>query len=206
MALVPAYKQCTSSNTVHKGVVSSPSCSPPEPESDYLTVGTPDFNGAAAKASGYVELKTFCNGGTANETPPCSTTSGDQLDGRVTIVQTDVRCQASGTNCAGGPLADYAGGLVAAIGARITDRNSEGSGPATVTDLTFKVPVPCSTNTDGTVGSTCSTTTSIDAVFGGTTAISEGRRAIWQFESLNLYDDRALGNAKLFETAGLFFP
>ena len=205
--LVPAYVQCTSPNARHKGALSSLSCSPPEPGYGNLTVGTPDFNGQAAKAVGYVDLRVFCNGGAANETPPCSTTPGDQLDGKVTISQTDVRCRASGTNCAGGPLSDYAGGLMAEIGARITDRNSGGSGPATVVDLTIQVPVPCSMNADSTVGSTCSTTTTLDALLGGASAISEGKRAIFQLQSLNVYNDGPVGEiARLFETGGLFFP
>ena len=47
VSLVPAYEPCTSPNRTHGPPLAFPSCSPPVQTSDFLTVGTPDANGAA---------------------------------------------------------------------------------------------------------------------------------------------------------------
>ena len=52
--LVPAFKQCTAPNRTHGAPLSFGSCVPPDPVSDYLTVGTPDANGRAANSVGSV--------------------------------------------------------------------------------------------------------------------------------------------------------
>src|SRR4029079_5724523 len=97
----------TSSGTNHLGALSAGSCLGPSPESDYLTVGTPDFNGAVANSTGSLKLGVFCNGGAAGEAPPCSTTAGDQLDGKIDVSVTDVRCRGASGGCAGAaPSAD----------------------------------------------------------------------------------------------------
>src|SRR5690349_4715296 len=49
-ALVPAYEKCTSPNTRHGPPLAFPSCSPPVQTSNFLTVGTPDANGAGANS------------------------------------------------------------------------------------------------------------------------------------------------------------
>ena len=66
LPFVPAYKPCTAPNTAHRGF-NQPSCYGPKPESNWLTVGTPDYNGAAANSLGYVRFSAFCNGGAPGE-------------------------------------------------------------------------------------------------------------------------------------------
>ncbi len=219
--LVPAYKQCTAPQTAHRGTVTTPSCYGPTPESTYLTVGTPDFNGAASNSSGSLRIDVFCNGGGPTEAPPCLTTAGDQLDGRITVSVTDVRCAGTSGSCAGGPLADYSGNLRAIAQFRITDKNNGPTGTgfsanATVQDMPLAFNVPCTTTVDTAVGATCSLTSSVDAVLGGNTAITEQKRAIWQLtgsdSDVRLFDGGADGVAQttgdntLFMAAGLFFP
>jgi hypothetical protein len=100
---------------------------------------------------------------------------------------------------------------------RITDK---GNGPTdvgpsvngTVTDLPLRFSVPCVATSSTTVGSTCTTTTTINSVL-GSSAIVAGQRAIWQLNGdVKLYDGGADGVASttadntLFAVGGLFFP
>ena len=211
-ALVPAYKACGSPNTTHQGSLSSGSCDPPSPASNYLTVGTPDQNGVAANSVGSVLMNVFCNGGAPGEQPPCSTTAGDQLDGKLTVSVTDVRCLGTGGGCSGGPLADYTDDLLFDANARVTDKNNVGlGGNATLSDFALRFSLPCASTVSTSVGSTCAATTSIDAVFGGS-AIVEQKRAIWQLDQVELLDGGADGVAStqgddtVFAVSGLFFP
>jgi hypothetical protein len=219
--LVPAYKQCTAATTFHRGNLGAGSCYAPTPESNYLTVGTPDYNGVGANSVGALRISAFCNGGAAGEQPPCSVTPGDQMDGKITVSVTDVRCRATSGGCAAGALSDYTGNLWASVGMRITDKNNGPTavGPsanATLNDLALGFTVPCTTTASTTTGATCSVTTGIDAVFGGNTAVLEGARAIWQLSGsgsdVRLLDGGADGVAQtladdtVFLTAGLFFP
>ena len=61
--LVVAYDQCSSPNRLHGppafgGGSPNPSCNPPQPASDHLTVGTPDANGQPSRSSGSVRFDT----------------------------------------------------------------------------------------------------------------------------------------------------
>jgi TolB protein len=221
VSLVPAYKQCNASEAIHRGSWNPPACYVPVPESSFLTVGTPDVNGAAANSSGSMKITVFCNGGATGEVAPCLTTAGDQLDGRIVVSMTDVRCAGTSGGCSGGPLADYTGNLRAEAAFRVTDKNNgpTGVGPsanATTQDVVLGFNVPCSTTPAGTIGASCSVTTSIDAVLGGNTAITEQKRAIWQLigsgSDIRLLDGgpdgvaQTVGGNTLFATAGLFFP
>ena len=214
LALVPAFKQCTiaNRNAKHKGALSTRSCNPATPESNYLTMGSPDVNGQAANAAGLILMKAFCNGGASGETPPCLTTPGDQLDGQITIDQTDVRCVGTSGSCPNGALSDYAGNLLLKLSARITDRNSGGLGGATLLDVPITTTFSCSTTVSNTIGSTCSATTSFDALLGGASVITEQKRAVWELRGVEIYDGGADGVAStqgdntLFEVGGLFFP
>src|SRR5205823_221541 len=47
-SLVVAFEPCGSPNRTHATPLSQGSCNPPQQASDYLTVGTPDANGAVA--------------------------------------------------------------------------------------------------------------------------------------------------------------
>ena len=219
LPFVPAYKQCTAPDTSHRGFI-QPSCYAPKPESNWLTVGTPDYNGAAANSSGYVRFSPFCNGGAPGEAIPCLTTPGDQLDGRIELSLTDVRCQGVSTGCTGA-LADYTGQLRFFADFRLTDKNSgpTGVGPsanATTTGLSVDFAVPCTATGSTAVGATCSITTSSDAVLGSNTAIAEQKRGIWELggglfdRSIRLFDGGSNGTYDIgdtvFATAGLFFP
>ena len=101
VSLVPAYEPCTSPNRTHGPPLAFPSCSPPMQSSNFLTVGTPDANGAAANSIGSLRLDV-------------KATSPEDLLVRLTV--TDVRCRpgtdagvCSGANAADGP--DYSGEL-----------------------------------------------------------------------------------------------
>ena len=198
VALVPNFQACTSSNRTHGPPLTFPSCSPPAREPGRLTVGTPDANGQPAKAYGYVRLSTVVgNPGT----------SADEADVGIEVIDLDVR-EASG-------LADYTGELQVSLGLRITGRDGPtpaGGGPAPVTqqDFEFSVSVPCAATADGTVGSTCSATTTADSVLPG--AIVEQRRTIWALNRTRVLDGGAdgdadtLGDNQVFQTQGIFIP
>jgi hypothetical protein len=210
VSLVPSYKQCTSANSVGKSV-NADSCVPPSPASSYLTVGTPDFNGQSAKSVGSVRMASVCNPPTPGDPPPCAGTPGDQLDGKIDVSITDVRCQGTSGGCSNGALSDYSGNLLFETNLRITDRSSGLSTPGTLKDLALSVSLPCATTADATVGSTCSAHTYLDAIFGGA-AVVEGRRAIWTPTVFLVYDGGSDGvqqtraDNTLFMESGLFFP
>jgi hypothetical protein len=201
IALVPAYKPCDPSgdpppNSAHSGAINSPSCVPPRPESAYLTVGTPDFNGEGANSIGYVLFKV-------------RTTAPEDI--LITVSDTDVRCVGLSGGCSNGALSDYADDLRFDTSFRITDHNS-GANSGTVVDLPLRFNVPCATTALTTVGSTCSTSTTVDSLLGAS-AITDGKRAIWQLNGdVKLYDGGAdgvastTGDNKLFQAGGLFTP
>jgi Tol biopolymer transport system component len=201
VSLVPAYKQCNPvlAPASHRGSISAPSCYEPTPESKYLTVGTADFNGQAPNWVSYVLFKTITG------------------DTSIDVSTTDIRCQGTSGGCSNGALADYTDDLRFDATFRITDK---GNGPVTtgpsvngtVTDIPLRFNVPCTTTGDTTIGSTCSTSTTVNALL-GPTAIVAGRRAIWQLNGdVKLYDGGAdgvattTGDNTLFATGGLFIP
>ena len=85
-------------------------------------------------------------------------------------------------------------------------------GGATLQDIPVRFSVPCTPTGDTTVGSTCSTTTSIDAVLGGPSVITEQKRAIWHVADVMIYDGgtdgvgSTRGDNTLYEWSGVFFP
>src|SRR4051794_21524261 len=98
-SLVPAYKQCTAPNRTHGAPLAFPSCNPPVQQSNFLTVGSPDANGAGANSTGFI-LR-------AVKSP-----SPEDVNIRADI--TDVRCKrataatvCNSANTADGP--DYSG-------------------------------------------------------------------------------------------------
>ncbi|MDQ6854403.1 MAG: acetylxylan esterase, partial [Actinomycetota bacterium] len=205
-SLVPAFKPCVSpGNDTHGAPLSHPSCNPPVQASGFLTVGTPDANGAGAGAIGSVLHRVKIN------TPP---TPNDVL---IDVSTTDVRCQlpvnttCGSANAAAGP--DYTGQLQATSVLRLTD---ELNGPSTneagtVSDTSFPVTVPCAaTAADPTIGSTCSISTSANAVVPGVVQVA-GSRAIWQLGQVKVFDGGASGvagsaDATLFMDEGVFVP
>jgi hypothetical protein len=92
---------------------------------------------------------------------------------------------------------------------RLTGTSAYSLGGTTTTSL-YSAIVGCNpTPTDSTVGSTCSITTSADAITSN--AVVEGKRTIWQAENLEIWDGGSDGNpntccSTLFEEAGNFIP
>ena len=194
-SLVPAYAACTSANRTHGAPLAYGSCAPPTQQSSFLTMGTSDANGAAAKSIGSMKLKVIA--GTPG--PP------DEADIQLTASISDVRNRPT--------LTDYAGEVQARLTVRATDLDnpppSGGSGAATVQDFQFPFTVPCATTADTSVGSTCSVATTADAVNAG--AIKEGMRAIWQLGQIEVLDGGADGVAStspntVFARQGVFAP
>jgi CBS domain-containing protein len=159
LRFVPAHKACASPNASHGAPLALPSCSLPEPASDYLTVGTADSNGKATNFQGSGVIRTICNPPAPNPVPPCSA-AGDQGDAQFSVSFTDIREKTT--------LLDYTGELQAKVTLRITDRyNGLCDGcpqPGTVTDVPFSFPVPCSTTPDTTIGASCAVTTTANTV------------------------------------------
>jgi hypothetical protein len=186
LQMVVAYKGCTASNGSHGSPFVAASCSPPVPESGYLTVGTADSNGQPTKSTGYMELRAICNPPAPTSAPPCIA-PGEQGDVGIEISVTDVRRKTD--------LLDYTGELEAVLGLRITDHlnGPSLSSSATVTDLPYSIPVPCTSTADNTVGSSCNLTTSADAVLPGT--VIETKRTIWELDQVEIRDGGADGSA-----------
>ena len=197
VSLVIAYKDCTSANTVHGAPLSYPSCKPPVPTSDWLTVGTPDANGngAAAKSVGSVRVKAVAG---APSTP------ADEADAKFSLSVTDIRNKSG--------LGDYTGELQAQLDLRVTDKSNGAVpvDPGTVTDFPFDFTAVCSpTPSDTTVGSTCAANTTADAVVPG--AVTEEKRTIWEIGTVQVFDGGSDGDVDtlpntLFERQGVFVP
>jgi hypothetical protein len=196
VALVPAFKQCTSGNATHGAPLAVPSCSPPDMSSDYLTIGTPDTNGQPPNFSGNVTLKTVGES-------PIDPDNGDQADVQLSAHLSDVRNASD--------LSDYTGELRAVLPLRITDRYSGEylDSAATTADSPFGFNIDC-TATAGPAGSDCNVATSADAVM--TDVVKEGQRAVWRLDKVQVFDGGADGDADtegdntLFAVQGAFAP
>ena len=192
--LVPAFQPCTASNSSHGAPLAFPSCRPPTQASGFLTVGSPDANATGANSSGSV---------TFNAVVGNAATPTDEADMKILVSITDVRRESD--------LGDYTGQLQLLPTLRITDRLS-GSvpvDPATVTDLGYPVIVPCTATTATTIGSTCSVSTTADAVTPG--LMIENKRTIVAMGQVRVFDGGADGLAAtagntLFATEGVFVP
>jgi hypothetical protein len=195
VALVPAFDQCTGSNSTHGAPLALPACNPPVQTSQQLTVGTQDANGNPSRSVGRLGLRVLGES-------PIDFGNGDQADVQITTTLTDVRNRSD--------LSDYTGELRVVLGLRITDRFN-GAGfekPATVTDSPFAVNVPCSATT-GPEGANCNLTTTADAVMTG--VAREGRRAVWGLDQVQVFDggpdgDADTANNRLFAVQGTFAP
>ena len=85
-----------------------------------------------------------------------------------------------------------------------------GNDPATMIDIPFPVVTSCSPTVDPDVGSTCSITTTLDAII-GPAAVKEGKRSIWEMGQVYVEDGGADGVAAthpntLFARQGVFVP
>jgi endoglycosylceramidase len=196
VALVPAFDACSDANGAHGEPLAVPSCGPATESSSYLTVGSPDSNGAAALSAGTVTLRRI---GEA----PIDPANGDQADIAISARIGDVRNKSN--------LSDYTGELRALIGLRITDRyNADSlSRAATVADTPLAFNIGC-TGTSGPDGAACNVATTADAVTAG--IAREGTRAVWQLGQVQVYDGGADGDADTagdntaFAVQGLFAP
>ena len=201
VSLVPAFNQCTTPNRVHgppdfpgNGAGQDGSCNPPAASSSQLTVGSPDVNGQAANGDAYVKAEVL----TGNPA-----TQADEADARFTVSVKDVRRTTTG-------LPDYTGQLQLESSIRVVDKNNGPSETGTMQDTPFRVTVPCTTTAATTVGSTCSVTTTADAVIGAG-AVQEGKRAMWQLGQIRVNDGGADGVASttpngLYMVQGVYVP
>ena len=195
VSLTPAYDQCTNPNRTHGAPLSFGSCTPPHQSSSQLTVGTPDANGQGANGTGSVLYRAVVGD---------PSTPANEADVRVDAALTDVRQQ--------GTLADYAGELRVEQQVQITDRfNGPGQDePGTVQTSPFRFTVPCAATASTTVGSSCSLSSSFNAILPG--AVVEGGRSIWELGQVQVFDGGADGLAStagdntLFEREGVFVP
>jgi hypothetical protein len=200
-SLVPSYKACSAPNRTHGAPLAFPSCNPPVQSSTYLTLGTPDANGAGANSVGSILLRV-------------KATSPEDVLINSTI--TDVRCLPAGgasvcgtANAADGP--DYSGEVQGNATIRISDHyNGPGlNEAATVVDIPFPVNGTCATTLSTTVGGTCTTATTANTVVPG--SVKDTQRAVVEIGQLQVFDGGADGlvstaDNTLFEVQGIFIP
>jgi hypothetical protein len=200
-SIVPAYKACTAPNRTHGAPLAFPSCNPPVQTSNFLTVGSPDANGAGANSVGFILLKV-------------KTTSPEDV--LITSSLSDVRCKAAtaasvctSANAADGP--DYSGGLQGNAIIRISDHyNGPGlNEAATVQDIPFPVNTSCANTAATTEGGLCSVSTSANATVPG--SVKDLQRAVVEIAQLQVNDGGADGQVAttdntLFEVQGIFIP
>jgi hypothetical protein len=200
VSLVPAFKQCTSSNRTHGAPLAFPSCNPPVQTSNFLTVGTPDANGAGANSIGSALIKV-------------KVTSPEDVLASLSV--SDVRCRpatdasvCNSPNAAAGP--DYSGQLQLMATIRISDHYN-GSGldeAATVQDIPFPVNVYCHNTADTSVGGLCDDP--------GPQCVCppsnlDGLRTVVGFTQIQVFDGGPDGQVNtddntLFMNQGIFIP
>jgi len=206
-ATVPAFNQCTAANRTHGPPLAFPSCNPPVQSSNSITVGAPDANGAAANSTGFIKLSVVVG----VPGPP------DDSDVKIISTITDVRCKAGTAACGSANAADgadYTGEVQGNATIRITDHFNAvapggGTDPATVIDVPFPVNVACTATASTSIGGTCATNTTANAVVPG--AVKDGKRAIVEVGQLQVTDggpDGLVGTTPntLFEVQGIFIP
>jgi hypothetical protein len=200
VSLVPAFKQCTTPNTTHGAPLSFQSCKPPVQTSNFLTVGTPDNNGAGAQSVGFVELKVK------------STSPGEVL---TSFSISDVRCLpathasvCSGANSAGGP--DYSGTLQVNATIRVSDHyNGQNlNEAATMRDIPFPATIYCANTADTSIGGLCNDPGPRCL---GCFPPPDGQRAVIEVTQIQILDGGADGSvgtqdSTLFMNQGVFIP
>jgi WD40-like Beta Propeller Repeat len=211
VSLVPAFRSCSAPTSTHGSPLSYPSCRPPVQTSPYLTVGTPDANGAGANSIASVRFDTMVGD---------PATPADEANVRITGRITDVRCKAGASPCGAANSAggnDYEGEVQVAAQLQVTDKYNglaPGGGTDTATGTTtLQVTLPCGASlTQTTVGSTCAITTTADAVYGDLSTAKEGARAIWALGQVTVYDGGSdgivstPGGNTVFMDEGVFVP
>jgi hypothetical protein len=199
--VVPAFKACTAPNRTHGAPLAFPSCNPPVQTSNFLTVGSPDANGAGANSVASILLRVK------------ATSPEDVL---INSTGTDIRCKPAtsptvcGTaNAADGP--DYSGELQGNAIIRISDHyNGPGlNEAATVQDIPFPVNANCVATASTTEGGFCSAATSANATVPG--SVKDAQRGVVEIQQLQISDggaDGAVATADntLFGVQGIFIP
>jgi hypothetical protein len=197
--LTVAYKPCTSPNEQHGSPLAVLSCAPPQQTSDFLTVGTLDANGQAAKAVGSVRY---------DVKPGTAANPADDADVKINVSVKDVRMKSD--------LSDYAGELEVTSSRRITDKLNTpapdgATQAATTQDTPLSITVPCApTGADTTVGSTCAISTTADALVPG--QVAENARSNWELGQIQIFDGGSDSDADttadntLFMDQGIFVP
>jgi hypothetical protein len=204
--MVPAFDECVDGNTLHGAPLAFGSCAPPVQSSSKLTFGTPDANGKPVNGFGSFELKAVVDN---------PNTTADEADIRIAASLTDVRCLGAGSGCGGGTLTDYSGDLLAQMYVSITDndripqRNYEGLD--STSNGYVSVSMPCTATIAPDRGSSCSISTSVDALFAAPPppapeAIIAGRRSIWAPHDIAIMDNSDFEGGKPLAVPGLFVP
>ena len=177
VSLVPAFQPCESPNRVHGPPLGFASCAPPAQRAGFMTFGsTPPST--SPKAAGNVRLDAIVG----------APDSANNADVRIAATLADVR--------RGFDLADGPGSLELHVPIRLTDKfngafNSE---QATMQDFDLTMLLPCAETADATIGSTCSATTTANALIPqafprpSPDFVTEGHRAIWQLGQISVWD------------------
>ena len=224
VALTVAFPECTSPNRMHGPPLAHPSCggfpNPPTGASPNLTVGAPDWNGASANFTGFVRFDAM----QGNRLTP-----EDEAEVTIRVQTSDIRCQrlnpiaacgSDNNGFSGGDPSqgrDYNGELLGTVALHITDENNspfpgDGTGPGTVQgSIPLSFAIPCAeTPSSGTIGSTCSLSTTADAVLPG--MVPEQKRLLWEMGQVQVKDGGADGDAdtaadnQAVLTQGLMIP
>jgi hypothetical protein len=207
VSMVPAYNACATPNRTHGPPLAFPSCNPPVQSSNYVTIGSPDANGAAASSVGFIKIAVVVGA----PGPP------DDSNVNLTANATDIRCKAGTAACGSANAADgadYVGELEGDAQIRISDHYNGvaaggGTEPATVIDIPFPVITGCAATASTAIGSTCSISTTANAVVPG--AVKDGKRAIVEIGQVQVYDGGPDGVAAsdpntLFSVQGIYIP
>ena len=199
--LSPGTGACATPNRTHGTPLAFPSCNPPVQTSNFLTIGSPDANGAGANSNGFILLRV-------------KATSPEDVLIKANI--TDVRCLpatsatvCNSANAADGP--DYSGQLQGTAQIRISDHyNGPGlNEAATVVDIPFPVNGTCANTTATTIGGTCTVSTTANTVVPG--SVKDTQRGVIEIQQLQITDGGADGlvstaDNTLFEVQGIFIP
>jgi Tol biopolymer transport system component len=193
-SLVPTFRPCGTganpSDGQHSPPLGTQSCLPPASGSNVARFG-PSSVGAASF--------TVVPGDS-------DATNGDQADVTLSASLSDVRTPAG---------ADYVPNpsgpdLTEVTRLRFTDKaNNYGGASATATEYDFRVPIDCAATSDPAVGSTCSTSTSADALLPG--FITEQRQTVVQAFRVRVDDAGTNGTTgdsddRIFAMQGVYVP
>ena len=207
VSFVPSFNTCTAPNRTHGPPLAHPSCSPPLHTSNSITVGTPDNNAAAPNFGGSARWKVISGA----PGPP------DDSDVLIAFSLVDIRCRPGVITCGtansfDGP--DYTGEVELRFPFRLTDHFNAvapggGTETATMIDIVFPIITTCDATAVTSIGATCASTTTLNAVVPG--SVKDGKRAIWEFGKTVVFDAGDDGVASTtpntqFASQGIFVP